>query len=149
MTPRPEAVAAAAWWAERLAAGAGVHDVGSTDSNLFVNTVSALVARQRDQAQIEQFRDALAELIEQDVDGDGWRPDDPLWGSAMRTVEVGYGPDEILSTAADRAGFELKLSDLPMKTVMWINPGEVKVAEGYNAAIVPVWKAAHAPGDTE
>lgn len=148
MKARPEAVAAAAWWTARLAAGARTHDVGNAESNLFVNTVSALVARQRDQAQTERFRDALAELIEQDVDGDGWRPADPLWGSAMRTVEVGYGPDEILSAAAERAGFELKLSDFPMKTVMWINPGEVKVAEGYNAPIVPVWKAAHAPGDT-
>lgn len=142
MTPRPEAVAAAAWWAARLAIGASAHDVGSAESNLFANTVSALVARQRDQAQTERFRDALAELIEQDVDGDGWRPDDPLWGSAMRTVEVGYGPDEILSDAAEQAGFELKLSDLPMKTVMWVNPGEVKVAEGYNAPISTVWKAA-------
>ncbi|MFF0139700.1 hypothetical protein ACFYRN_25005 [Streptomyces sp. NPDC005227] len=141
MSLRPEAVAAAAWWAERIAVGAAAHDVGAPASNLFANTVSALVARQRDQAQIERFRDALAELIEQHVDGDGWRPDNPLWGSAIRTVEVGYAPDEILSGAAEQAGFELKLSDLPLKTVMWVNPGEVKVAEGYNAPIRSVWRA--------
>jgi hypothetical protein len=141
MTARLEAIAAAQWWANRLSAGATAHDVGAAESNLFVNTVAALVARQRDQAQIERFREALADLIEADVDDDGWRPDNPLWGSAMRTVEVGYGPDKILSDAAERAGFQLKLSDLPMKTVMWINPGEVKVAEGYNAPISTVWKA--------
>lgn len=140
MNARPEAVAAAAWWAERIAAGAIVHDVGAAESNLFANTVSALVARQRDQAQIERFRDALADLIEQHVDGDGWRPDNPLWGSAIRTVEVGYAPDEILSGAAEQAGFELKLSDLPLKTVMWVNPGEVKVAAGYSAPLTTVWK---------
>lgn len=145
MSPRPEAVAAADWWAARLAAGASAHDVGSAESNLFANTVSALVARQRDQVQIERFRDALAGLIEADVDGDGWRPDNPQWGSAMRTVEVGYAPDEILAGAAKQAGFELKLSDLPMKTVMWVNPGEVKVAEGFNAPISTVWKATSSP----
>ncbi|MFD7793606.1 hypothetical protein [Streptomyces sp. NPDC059759] len=141
MSPRAEAVAAAAWWAERIAAGATVHDVGAAESSLFANTVSALVARQRDQAQIERFRDALTELIEQHVDDDAWRPDNPLWGSAIRTVEVGYAPDEILAGAAEQAGFELKLSDLPLKTVMWVNPGEVKVAEGYSAPIRTVWRA--------
>ncbi|MFF2094833.1 hypothetical protein [Streptomyces sp. NPDC058202] len=141
MSPRAEAVAAAAWWAQRLASGAAAHDVGAAQSNLFANAVSALVARQRDQAQIERFRDALAELIEDHVGGDAWRPDNRLWGSAMRIVEVGYAPDEILSGAADQAGFELKLSDLPLKTVMWINPGEVKVAEGYSAPVTTVWRS--------
>ncbi|MEV5449977.1 hypothetical protein [Streptomyces sp. NPDC052535] len=144
MSPRPEAIAAAGWWAGKLATPAD-HDIGrgAEESSALANSVSALVRRQRSQAQIEAFREALADEIEQHLaqHPDAWRPDDPLWGSGLRDIGVDYGPDAVLADAAERAGFELKMLDLPMKTVMWINPGVVKVAEGYSAQPVIVWRA--------
>lgn len=142
MSPRPEAVAAADWWANKLAQPAS-HDVGrgAETSSVLANAVSALVQRQRSQAQIEAFREALADEIEKHVEKYGWRPEEPDFGSYMRSIMVDYGPDDVLADAAERAGFELKMLDLPMKTVMWINPGVVKVAEGNSAQPVTIWSA--------
>ncbi|GHA01269.1 hypothetical protein ACFOOM_12285 [Streptomyces echinoruber] len=140
MTPRPEAVAAADWWAAKLAEQPR-HDVGAAQPNALANAVSALVRRQRTQAQIEAFREALAEEINRHVERYGWRPDEPDFGSYMRTIAVDYGPDPVLADAAEKAGFELQMLDLPVKTVMWINPGVVKVAEGYGARPVVIWRA--------
>lgn len=141
MTPRPEAVAAAAWWAEQLATPAVRHDVGDDTANVMSNTVAALVRRQRDQAQIDAFREVLAEEIEKHVEQYSWRPEEPHFGSAMRAIMVDYGPDPVLADAAEKAGLELKVLDLPMKTVMWINPGRVEVAAGYRSAPIVVWSA--------
>ncbi|HEY6117374.1 MAG TPA: hypothetical protein VI172_15590 [Candidatus Dormibacteraeota bacterium] len=142
MSPRPEAVAAAEWWADKLA-NPTRHDLGrgAEESSDLANTVSALVQRQRSQGQIDLFRIALAEEIEQHVEKYSWRPDEPDFGSAMRAIMVDYGPDPVLADAAEHAGFKLKTLDLPMKTVMWINPGVVKVAEGHSAQLVVVWSA--------
>ncbi|MHC3474674.1 hypothetical protein ACYF6T_39105 [Streptomyces sp. 7R007] len=142
MSPRPEATAAANWWADKLA-GPARHDVGSgaEESSAIANTMSALVQRQRSQAQIDAFREALAEDIEQHLGTYGWLPDHPEFGSYMRAVMVDYGPDPVLAGAAEKAGFELRTLDLPMKTVMWINPGIVKVSEGHSAKPVVIWRA--------
>ncbi|MCI3277502.1 BTG family protein [Streptomyces cylindrosporus] len=143
MTPRPEAVAAADWWAQKLA-GPAEHDNGrgAEESTALANAVSALVRRQRSAAEIEAFREALADEIEQHIGQYGWRPDEPDFGSAMRAILVDYGPDPVLAHAAEKAGFQLRMLDLPLKTVMWINPGIVKVAEGYSAQPVVIWSAA-------
>lgn len=142
MSPRPEAVAAADWWAKKLAESAR-HDVGrgAEESSALANSVSALVQRQRSQAEMEAFREALTEEIEQHVSKYSWRPEEPDFGSAMRAIGVDYGPDPVLADAAEKAGFELKILDLPMKTVMWINPGTVKVAEGHSTRPVTIWRA--------
>jgi hypothetical protein len=142
VSPRPEAIAAAAWWADKLANPAQ-HDIGRSaeESTTLINAASALVQRQRSQAEIEAFREALAEAIEQHVADYSWQPDNPDFGSYMRAVQVDYGPDPVLADAAQRAGFKLRVLDLPMKTVMWINPGIVKVAEGHGAQPVVIWRA--------
>ncbi|MFF8406933.1 hypothetical protein ACF06P_35560 [Streptomyces sp. NPDC015684] len=142
MSPRPEAIAAAAWWAQTLAKPVR-HDLGrgaATQSTL-ANSVAALVRRQRSLAEIEAFRDALADEIERHLTQNSWHPDEPDFGSYMRAIEVGIGPDAVFTDAAETAGFELKTLDLPMKTIMWINPGIVKVAEGYGAPVTIVWRA--------
>lgn len=142
MTVRPESVAAAAWWAEKLADPAS-HDVGrgAEQQSALANAVSDLVRRQRSHAQIDAFRQALADEIEQHVEMYSWRPDQPDLGSAMRAIMVDYGPDPVLADAAEKAGFELKMLDLPTKTVMWINPGIVSVSEGHSAEPVVIWRA--------
>ncbi|MFI5973545.1 hypothetical protein [Streptomyces sp. NPDC051452] len=142
MSPRPEAVAAANWWAKTLAEPPG-HDLGrgAAESSTPANSVSALVRRQRSQADIEAFREALAEEIEQHIAQYSWRSEAPDFGSYMRSIGVDYGPDDVLADAAEKAGFKLKALDLPMKTVMWINPGVVKVAQGHGAPITVIWEA--------
>ncbi|WDO09932.1 BTG family protein [Streptomyces murinus] len=142
MTPRPEAVAAATWWAKQLSEPVR-HDLGrgATDASELTNTASALVRRQHSQDEIDAFREALADEIEEHVAECGWRPDEPDFGSALRALAVDYGPDPVLADAAERAGFKLTMFDLPLKTVMWVNPGVVKVAEGHGAPITVVWGA--------
>lgn len=142
MSPRPEAVAAADWWANKLAEPVS-HDLGcgAEDSSSLANAVSALVRRQRSQAEIEAFRQALADEIERHLEANGWRPEKPDFGSYMRSIAVDYGPDDVLVDAAAKAGFDLKMLDLPVKTVMWINPGIVKVSQGHCAPITVVWRA--------
>lgn len=139
--PRPEAVAAATWWAEQLAQPTAHRTGAGPESQGFVQAVSDLVGHEFTHEQIEAFRIALAEEIERHVAGDGWRPDEPNFGSYMRSIMVDYGPDPVLADAAERAGFKLRTLDLPMKTVMWVNPGKVSVAAGHGTEPVVIWKA--------
>lgn len=140
MTARPEAVAAADWWADRLARHAR-HETGDAGSTAFATAGTAMVERHWTPEQIEAFRFALAEQIEQHVSKYDWRPDEPDFGSYMRAIRVYYGPDPVLGDAAEQAGFPLRILDLPMKTVMWINPGIVKVAEGHSVQPAVIWRA--------
>jgi hypothetical protein len=142
-TPRPEAVAAATWWAEQLAAPPQ-HDVGARLSTAFANVATDHGRRQRVLERIDAFRTALADRIEQHLAHYCWLPDEPDFGSYVRAVMVGYGPGDVLADAAERAGFRLASFDLPMGTVMWIDPGVVKVAAGQGAQSVAIWEA---PGD--
>ncbi|MEU1601307.1 hypothetical protein ABZ468_53770, partial [Streptomyces sp. NPDC005708] len=64
MTPRPEAAAAAAWWAEQLATPSR-HDVGAPLRTALANVTTAHGRRQRTREQIDAFRTALADRIEQ------------------------------------------------------------------------------------
>jgi hypothetical protein len=86
---------------------------------------------------------ALSERIEVHLRkwDDAWHPDNPLRGSALRDVSNDYGAHPVLAEAAESVGIKLRTLDLPIKTVMWINPGEVKVAEGYSAEPVVIWEA--------
>lgn len=144
--PRPEAFAAAEWWAQQLAAPAR-QDIGSALSSAFADTASRLGEHHYTDDQIEAFRQALAEAIERDLSRspDSWRPDEPMWGSAMRGIHNDYGPDPLLTEAAEAVGIKLTLFDVPMKTNMWINPGIVKVGAGHGAGIATVWEAPPAP----
>jgi hypothetical protein len=102
---RPEATAAAAWWADAL--GAGV-----------------------DAEQAAAFRRELAERIEARCQDAAWQPDVPTYGSCGRQVISDPRPDQALARAARAAGVSALLDRLP-RAVMWVNPGEVTVeAEG-------------------
>lgn len=151
IAPRPEAEAAAAWWASRL--GNATHDVGGREpgerqNSAFAFAVTALAGRTFSDEQREAFRRELADGIEQHLrkwetgtfEG-GWRPGEPRWGSANRSFGCDYGPEPVLREAAERAGITLKSIDLPMKTCMQVNPGEVRVGEGYNAPFADAWRA--------
>jgi hypothetical protein len=131
-------VAAAAWWAAQLAAPPQ-HDVGAPMSTAFANVATERGRRQRTPEQIDAFRTALADRIEQHLAHYCWLPDEPDFGSYVRAVVVDPVPDDVLADAAERAGFRLTSFDLPMRTVMWIDPGTVKVAAGHGAGSVVIW----------
>jgi hypothetical protein len=155
ITPRPEAIAAAAWWASRL--GYAAHDIGSRDpgerqSSEFAFLATGLANRTFTDEQREAFRRELAGTIEEHlrrwesgVHEGAWRPENPQWGSALRSFGCDYHPESVLTDAAERAGIKIGSLDLPMKTTMWVNPGIVRVGEGYGAGIVTVWDAADPP----
>jgi hypothetical protein len=139
--PRAEAVAAADWWAQQLEQEP-VHGIGSPDQTDFANSATTVGRVQKTPEQIEAFRVALAEVIERKLSDrpEDWRPDNPSWGSYSRTIAGDYRPAEELETAAEEAGFKLKMFDVPMKTVMWVNPGVVKVAVGHGGITEVVWQ---------
>ncbi|MET4670863.1 hypothetical protein [Streptomyces sp. PvR018] len=139
--PRPEAVAAADWWAQQLDQPP-VHGLGAREQTDFANAATAVARTPKTAEQIEAFRIALAEVIERKLSDrpESWRPDDPSWGSYSRTIAGDYRPAEELETAAEAAGFQLKMFDVPMKTVMWVNPGIVKVAVGHGGIAEVVWQ---------
>jgi len=145
MPVRPEASAAAGWWAQQLAAPATRHETGDPDINFVLTMSQAMYPRVFTTEQRDRFRTALEHRIEEflarDVARGCWNPAQPQFGSAMRTVGVEYGPDQVLAEAAKAAGIELRTWDLPVKTVMWVNPGRVTVACGHQAELVTVWEA--------
>jgi hypothetical protein len=137
MTPRPEALAAAAWWAGKLAAAEEHDDITSQPVTMF-----RWPRRRYSAQQVESFRAALAELFEAHIAEPlhGWRPEDPAWGRGFRSITTGYGLHPCLLDAAEAAGIEVDSSDLPMETTMWIDPGCVRVGWGRGAAPVVVWR---------
>ncbi|MEC4016128.1 hypothetical protein [Streptomyces sp. H27-D2] len=141
--PRPEAVAAADWWALQLAQPP-VHGIGAQEQSDFANAATAVSRKPKTPEQIDDFRVALAEMIERKLSKrpEDWRPDNPSWASAFRTIAGDYRPAQELETAAEQAGFQLKMFDVPMKTVMWINPGIVRVAVGHGGIDEVVWQEA-------
>lgn len=146
---RPEVVAAARWWADQLAGPAEHHIVRPGEpgavSGAFVSAASSVAARQFTAEEVEAFRVALEAELERHVDAHGWAKavaEGPLWGSAMRCIGNDYGPDPVLADAAQAAGLKLTMFDLPMKTAMWINPGSVTVAGGYQAGPAQIFRAA-------
>lgn len=155
--PRPESLAAAAWWASRL--GRAEHDLGTRDRDEREKTaradiVSALMGRAFTDEQVAAFQSELGFTIEQHLireeatyHRDSWRPHEPQWGSGCQAFGCDYGPEWMLTQAAEEAGFKLGMLDLPLKTVMWVNPGEVKVREGVGGDVVTVWEDAPRQGE--
>lgn len=143
--PTREVRVAAQWWADRLARRDGVVDLGASDSEAFVLYAQTKIPPVTD-AQVELFRLQLeAELramITHPMSGwDKAERQGPRWGAAFRTVSVDYGPCPILGKALAAAGLDEHSSSLlPLKTTMWVNPGQVMVRHGYNAAeqLVPL-----------
>lgn len=126
---KPEIEAAADWWASKL--GVGRCASGAAD------VAAARTRGKRSFEEVATFRAALLDTLEARMA--------PLWdtpnGASRRTVRVDYDPDPALADAAAAAGLELKYGELPIKTVMWIDPGVVTVKEGYGAQRTLAWSA--------
>lgn len=137
---RPEAVTAAAWWASRLGNAthnAGMGNVSEMELTIMLNLDT--VRGSRTPAEQEQYRRALEEVIGEHLRDcascDSWR------GAAVRHyVRVDYDPDDLLFAAAGRAGIDMHSRELPAKTCMIFQDGEVIVSEGYGAPYLEVWR---------
>lgn len=135
ITPRPAAIAAAAWWADRLFLP-GVQDNGDEGQSLLATYVAATVLLRNGPmtpAERTLFAERLATRIEVHVFGRPW----------CGGIGVDYGPDLVLESALIAAVGRERANVLqvawPIKTMMWVNPGEVKVRHGYRAEIQTIW----------
>jgi hypothetical protein len=125
-----EARTAAKWWADQLR-DQPQHDNGDALGSAFAGLVAARLPPLTYE-QIAAFEQHLCAGLLVLLKADTWDETDPGRGGYFRTVAVDYDPDPLLTGAARQAGFKADLR-LPIKTVMWINPGEVSVACGYGA----------------
>lgn len=128
--------AAVEWWCHVLSEPFVKQDNGDGLQSVCLSLMADLTPMPT-QDQIEVFRQELTRELAESIDPAGWHPEEPVRGSYMRTVATDYHPEHVLSVAADRAG--IHDNRFPVKTVMWINPGEVKVARGYGAPIKQIW----------
>lgn len=122
-----EAIAqkAAKWWADHLRQPVTVLDNGDNSETGAMTFVMAMILQgvekgKQDPATIDKFEQELAKKIQ------------TLTGKWI-TVATDYGPDKILSDAAECAGLRLGMTTLPWKTIMWIEGDRILVAEGYGA----------------
>lgn len=130
-----EARTAARWWADHLTAD---QTIRTGDA---MNEAFAMFARSKQTPptpeQAEAFRESLQHGILAMLRDpmNAWTKavdQGPQWGSAFRTIAVDYKPDQLLRDALAAAGLPSGAQLLlPMKTVMWVNPGIVKVAAGH------------------
>jgi hypothetical protein len=128
-----EIEAAADWWDSRL--GRGRRASGAADVDLLMAAARSRVGRSAEE--VSAFRAALLDTLEKRI-APHW---DTPKGASRRTVRVDYDPDPALADAAETAGLALENGELPIKTVMWIDPGVVTVKEGYGAQRVLAWAA--------
>jgi hypothetical protein len=141
MTPRPEAVAAADWWAARLHEPASRHPTDDEDTSRMLMVLDALREGRHPQ-QVDAFRQHLAARTEEHLSRWCWDPADPLRAAELRALRFEFDPDGVLAGAAQDTGITLGLGDLPVKTVMYIDPGCVSVASAYRAERITVWGSA-------
>jgi hypothetical protein len=133
-----EARTAAQWWADQLTADGG-QQTGDAGQDLSATRARGMV-RQPTEEQVEIFRahveGAILAMLREDASGwdDAVARGEPRRGAALRAVATDYGPGPLLDDAMKAAGLSRLL--LPMKTCMWVNPEQVTVGLGYNAAPV-------------
>jgi hypothetical protein len=149
MSRLPEVQAAADWWGDQLAQP-GQQDTGDAFNSGFATALMLTVVMRTPMTADERalFVERLATRIEAHlVATPDWEraTGEPNWGSAYRVLGVDYGPDLMLASALIAAVGQTRADALsllwPVKTHMWINPGEVKVAHGYRAEPVVIYPA--------
>ena len=132
--PYPEVTIAAKWWADQLRKNVVHNDAGDGDLNMALAWGYARLRKPFTSEQIDAFEQALVLGIQENCDKEGWDESNPIWGGYMRAIGVDYHPDMILDAAGQSAGIDVDWQ-LPVKTVMWINPGSVTVRNGYGAEV--------------
>lgn len=134
-----EAQAAARWWANHLTADG---DVRTGDAMQEILTLGArakslaTVTAEQVEAFTAHLESSVLELIRDEHSG--WdkavEQGEPHIGGAFRKLEVDYHPDKILQGALDAAQIQRRAGGwLPLKTVMKVDPGRLRVKVGYRA----------------
>lgn len=111
---------AAKWWREN--SEIPTHDAGDDKINFMFSLTRAMATSTVDWDQFErklseEVDKALAENNRGLILSVDYHPEDPILRSISRDLGLG-------------------MSDLPIKTTMWVYPNEVKVRRGYGASIV-------------
>lgn len=140
-----EAQAASRWWADQLRTRSMTTvedyqrlngDNATADVEMAEIVSQVVKLHTPTERQIQTFEIVLAQLIQASfITHDSWATassrNDPQYGSALRCIGVDYGPDAILSAAYQASGGVCGVGLFPLKTSMWVNPGEVRVRLGY------------------
>ena len=136
----PEVQAAARWWTELLR-GPVIND----SKNDYADVLKTLKDGEREPLSdevLDKFYEYACLTIGTHVNRGSWRYDEPEFGSYVRAIQNDYSPDPALEAAAQKAGIRDLYFRMPWKTVMWVNPGEVKVSYGYGAPIEVIYSSA-------
>lgn len=147
----PEVSAAIDWWAGML--GRGTSDTGDDVGDQALAEAVAPYRNTRPPTNDERrrFARALRGALSahwrrmEAVGGFPWDAHHPERGSPMRTLAVDYRPDAVLAAAVLAAGHPLSATVFPLKTTMWINPGQVIVRRGYHGDPMVVHPPAQPP----
>ncbi|MFB4275759.1 hypothetical protein ACBJ59_10740 [Nonomuraea sp. MTCD27] len=133
-----EAHAAARWWANHLTADGDVRTGDAMQEILTLGARSmstATVTAEQVEAFATHLEQAILEMLRDEHAS--WAKaveTEPHVGSAFRRLEVDYHPDRILQGALDAAGIQRRAGGwLPLKTVMKVDPGRLRVKLGYKA----------------
>lgn len=124
-----EVKVAAKWWTDQLRNTK--HDNGEPSHN-FLMKMAQKTMKPIPENKIQIFEKRLADQISARIE---------KFFETYRTFTImtDYGPDVVLDKAAEYSGFQPDMR-FPVKTVMLIQKGEVKVARGYAADFETIWK---------
>lgn len=111
-----EIKAAAKWWADCLRTPKRHNNGDSLHNGMMALLMERSAPIEADK--IDRFQEELEKSLR---------------GRTRDWISVDYGPDITLTDACGRAEIEDIGYRFPVKTCMWINPGEVKVSCGYRA----------------
>ena len=133
--PRPEAVAAAAWWADAaLGRVRGTTGSAEVDGGLAVADAFAGRSNRADEGVVERFEALLVEELTS-----------ALERGLTIVLRCDYGPEGELARIANAAGVH---APFPRKTTMWVEAGSVAVVPGYHRPEVQVYPAKPASAET-
>ena len=116
-----ESEIAASWWAENIGQNAKQNNGDSLQSALMLFLAQHAKVTEEER---KLFKKALKQIIDREMKS----------GSGYLSIYVDYAPDQLLTEAAQLSG--VHVSSFPCKTQMSIEPGKVRVSNGYGAPFV-------------
>lgn len=129
-----QAEVSAKWWADALRGGAKLDNGDPTRTGGMAFVLGMLAQRIPTEEELIKFQEQLAIDIDVAIE----------LSSLYPTLYIGcdYGPNKILTDAADKVGMKYTSTTFPWKTRMNVMPGNVtEVAHGYAADYVEIWRA--------
>lgn len=137
-----EAKIAAHWWANLLRDPDEVqHDAGDVGINAMASWARDRDGRndEFDAEKVDEFEKELATRLQKKIKDRRWDYQQPFVGNTV--VRCDYHADPVLQDVADEVGLEISsMTTFPIKTTMWIDPGEVRVKTGHSAEMRTVWE---------